>query len=263
MRHSPGRIPDPPRRPAPRPGAAHRPPRPPHPPLPPAGRSGRRRKRRRLRLVRRVLTSNVTITLAAIAGLLAVALNITSLNPSEPKPPALAAELDLSTNELVALLTRTDMDAVAADAIAQAKRRAHLQQLEEERKARERAEWYRKNRDKIEAAKQAEKLRAINPSAAQNKAYGKLMNKLKGWEECWPSLENLWERESNWNERARNPYSGAYGIPQALPAEKLASAGADWRTSSPTQIAWGLGYIKARYGNPCKAWQFWQANHWY
>ncbi|MFC7729854.1 aggregation-promoting factor C-terminal-like domain-containing protein [Actinomadura keratinilytica] len=61
----------------------------------------------------------------------------------------------------------------------------------------------------------------------------------------------------------REPVQRRVRHPQALPASKLASAGADWRTSSPTQIAWGLGYIKARYKDPCRAWAFWQRNHWY
>jgi hypothetical protein len=209
----------------------------------------------------RVLTSNVTITLAAIAALTAVVLNLGSFDFAKAEPPAMAA--DLSANDMLRLLKSSDMDAVAADAVAAAKRRAYQQQLEEERKARERAEWLAENRDKIEASKTAAALRTINPSAAQNKAYGKQMNALKGWSRCWSSLETLWDHESSWNERAENPSSGAYGIPQALPAAKLSSAGSDWRTSSPTQIAWGLGYIKARYGDPCKAWGFWQANHWY
>ncbi|MBA9007606.1 MULTISPECIES: aggregation-promoting factor C-terminal-like domain-containing protein [Thermomonospora] len=253
MRHSRGATPEPPRRPA---GRSAR---------PPQGRraAARRRRRGRRRLVRRVLTSNVTIALGAIAALMAVMLNISSFGFAKADPPPMAAELDLSANEMVALLNRSDMDKVAADAVAAAKYRAYLRQKEEERRARERAEWYRKNRKKIEASRSAEALRRINPSAAQNKAYGRQMNELKGWGACWPSLEELWEHESSWNERAENPSSGAYGIPQALPAEKLASAGADWRTSSPTQIAWGLSYIKARYGDPCKAWRFWQANHWY
>jgi hypothetical protein len=67
-------------------------------------------------------------------------------------------------------------------------------------------------------------------------------------------LDSLWERESGWNPYAANPYSGAYGIPQALPGAKMASAGADWATDAATQIRWGLGYIKATYGSPCAAW---------
>jgi hypothetical protein len=78
-----------------------------------------------------------------------------------------------------------------------------------------------------------------------------------------PALDKLWTHESNWYERARNPYSGAYGIPQALPATKMATVGADWRTNPATQIKWGLGYIKGRYGTPSNAWSFWQAHNWY
>jgi murein DD-endopeptidase MepM/ murein hydrolase activator NlpD len=73
----------------------------------------------------------------------------------------------------------------------------------------------------------------------------------------------LWNRESGWNYRADNPSSSAYGIPQALPGSKMASAGADWRTNPATQIRWGLGYIRARYGTPCGAWAHSQSSGWY
>ncbi|KWT61823.1 hypothetical protein ADL21_11090 [Streptomyces albus subsp. albus] len=87
-----------------------------------------------------------------------------------------------------------------------------------------------------------------------------------GWsQEQWPPLDQLWSRESGWRWNARNPSSGAYGIPQALPADKMRSAGDDWRTNPATQIRWGLGYIKGRYGSPAAAWSFWnrQRPHWY
>jgi hypothetical protein len=67
-------------------------------------------------------------------------------------------------------------------------------------------------------------------------------------------------RESDWNVYATNPYSGAYGIPQALPGYKMASAGADWQTSAWTQLEWMLGYVDATYGGACNAWSFWQAH---
>ncbi|MFE3515036.1 lytic transglycosylase domain-containing protein [Streptomyces sp. NPDC059166] len=71
-------------------------------------------------------------------------------------------------------------------------------------------------------------------------------------------------RESGWNYRAQNASSGAYGLVQALPGSKMASAGADWQTNPATQIKWGLSYMNSdRYGSPCAAWSFWQANHWY
>lgn len=76
-----------------------------------------------------------------------------------------------------------------------------------------------------------------------------------GWgPEQMSCLDKLWEKESNWNTFAVNPESGAYGIPQAWPAEKLAEAGPDWRTNPLTQVEWGLGYIKAAYGSPCTVW---------
>ena len=76
-------------------------------------------------------------------------------------------------------------------------------------------------------------------------------------------LNWLWQRESSWNKHAYNPYSGAYGIPQALPGSKMASAGPNWRSNATTQIRWGLRYIKARYGSPRRAWLHSQATGWY
>ncbi|GAA4472201.1 lytic transglycosylase domain-containing protein [Phytohabitans houttuyneae] len=70
-----------------------------------------------------------------------------------------------------------------------------------------------------------------------------------------PCLDKLWTKESGWNHKARNPSSGAYGIPQAYPGGKMAAAGADWQTNPVTQIRWGLDYIKKRYDDPCGAWQ--------
>jgi hypothetical protein len=76
-------------------------------------------------------------------------------------------------------------------------------------------------------------------------------------------LDSLYVSESDWDHTATNPSSGAYGIPQALPAEKMASAGSDWRTNPATQIEWGLDYIRSSYGTPCSAWSFKSANNWY
>ena len=76
-----------------------------------------------------------------------------------------------------------------------------------------------------------------------------------GWSESqFGCLDSLWTRESNWNVHADNPSSSAYGIPQALPGSKMASAGPDWQNNAVTQIKWGLGYIADRYGSPCSAW---------
>jgi hypothetical protein len=76
-------------------------------------------------------------------------------------------------------------------------------------------------------------------------------------------LDPLWEGESGWRVDANNPYSSAYGIPQALPGSKMSSVGDDWATNPVTQIRWGLGYISERYGSPCSAWGFKQSHGWY
>lgn len=79
----------------------------------------------------------------------------------------------------------------------------------------------------------------------------------------WGCLDELWTRESGWRMVWNTQGSGAYGIPQALPAAKMAAAGADWMTDPATQIRWGLGYIAQVYGSPCAAWGHETADGWY
>lgn len=100
---------------------------------------------------------------------------------------------------------------------------------------------------------------------SNNKQIGQAMLKMMGMGQYWPALNNLWMGESGWNQFALNKSSGAYGIPQSLPASKMASAGGDWRTNPATQIRWGLNYIKSVYGNPGVAYSRWLARspHWY
>jgi len=76
-------------------------------------------------------------------------------------------------------------------------------------------------------------------------------------------IDQLFQRESGWRWNADNPYSSAYGIPQALPGSKMATEGADWRDNPVTQIKWGYTYIDDRYGTPCGAWNFWLEHGWY
>ncbi len=100
-----------------------------------------------------------------------------------------------------------------------------------------------------------------DPGTAQAIAFDMVMG--RGWSnDDFSCLVALWNRESGWRVNAYNP-SGAYGIPQALPGSKMASAGADWETNPATQIAWGLGYIGGRYGTPCGAWNHSQSSGWY
>jgi hypothetical protein len=112
-----------------------------------------------------------------------------------------------------------------------------------------------------EAAEQAEKPFAGPVPASCNEFSGNrrtgcaMMVQAGFGMDQFPCLNKLWTKESGWNHKARNPSSGAYGIPQSYPGNKMASSGADWQTNPQTQIKWGLGYIDGRYGSPCRAWQ--------
>ncbi|MER5755064.1 lytic transglycosylase domain-containing protein [Streptomyces sp. NPDC002088] len=77
------------------------------------------------------------------------------------------------------------------------------------------------------------------------------------------AFSHIVSHESGWNPKATNSSSGAYGLVQALPASKMASAGSDWKTNPATQIKWGLDYMNSRYGSPVGAWNFWQTHNWY
>jgi Transglycosylase SLT domain len=101
-----------------------------------------------------------------------------------------------------------------------------------------------------------------DPSSAEVIGEDELVDEGFDKSEQWPCLYDLWQQESGWNVYAENP-SGAYGIPQSLPGDKMASAGADWQTDPTTQIIWGLGYIKSVYGTPCGAWAHEEADGYY
>jgi uncharacterized protein YabE (DUF348 family) len=103
------------------------------------------------------------------------------------------------------------------------------------------------------------------PSPGSAKAIARSLLANYGWDSQaqFDCLVVLWNSESGWNVHAANGSSGAYGIPQALPGSKMASAGPDWQNNATTQIKWGLGYIGERYGSPCGAWSFWQSAGWY
>ncbi|MGY4927729.1 aggregation-promoting factor C-terminal-like domain-containing protein [Streptomyces sp. 900105755] len=110
-------------------------------------------------------------------------------------------------------------------------------------------------------------LGAHGASAKQAQSIARAMLPAFGWDPAtqMPSLISLWNGESGWRWNALNPSSGAYGIPQSLPASKMASAGPDWRTNPATQIRWGLNYIDDRYGSPSNAYSTWlsRSPRWY
>ena len=123
--------------------------------------------------------------------------------------------------------------------------------------------------DRVKAAEDR-RARVLRNAQRDPRAVGRILAADRGWgADQFSCLNLLWNRESQWNYKAANPSSSAYGIPQALaapggaPGSKMASAGADWRTNPATQIKWGLDYIADRYGTPCGAWGHSQSTGWY
>lgn len=114
-----------------------------------------------------------------------------------------------------------------------------------------------------EAQRRASRTRRASVSYGSPRAIAQAMVAERGWSSSqFSCLDSLWQKESGWRTYASNP-SGAYGIPQALPGSKMATAGSDWRTNPATQIRWGLGYISGRYGTPCAAWSQSRSTGWY
>jgi hypothetical protein len=109
----------------------------------------------------------------------------------------------------------------------------------------------------------AEAAYLVTPAGAQETARTMAASQYGWGDDQFNCLVDLWDRESGWRVNALNDSSGATGIPQALPGDKMAIAGADWQTNPATQIAWGLGYISASYGTPCAAWNHSESNNWY
>ena len=104
---------------------------------------------------------------------------------------------------------------------------------------------------------------ARTPNGAKQVAEIILTEEYGFGESQFACLDSLWTRESHWNYKAHNYSSGAHGIAQALPAEKMSVVGTDWRTNPVTQIRWGIRYITMRYDTPCKAWSFFKSRNYY
>ncbi|GAA4902838.1 transglycosylase SLT domain-containing protein [Streptomyces coeruleoprunus] len=173
--------------------------------------------------------------------------------------------------QVASLTQQAEAQAAAADAAAQksAEEAARLQAAKDaeakKAAAEEKAEQERKEREERERASR-DAVRDASSFATQSSysvAEVQAMARQMIPGDQFQCFSNIVDHESSWNYRAQNPSSGAYGLVQALPGSKMASAGADWQTNPATQIKWGLNYMNERYGSPCGAWSFWQANHWY
>jgi hypothetical protein len=205
-----------------------------------------------------------TVATIAVASGVAVAAPDGPASPAAPSRSRTAAGAAADTSDAMRQLARQkihlaalEQDRLAAEA-RQAAARREARRRAAARRAAERA-----------AARQAQQPAGspastpAAPSGSPQQIAAAMLGSF-GWSSgelgC---LQSLWNAESGWNPSATNPISGAYGIPQALPGSKMASAGADWQTNPATQIKWGLGYIQQVYGSPCAAWSHEQSTGWY
>ncbi len=179
--------------------------------------------------------------------------------------------------QTASLTQQADAQAMAADTAAkktaaeEARKQAAASAIEKQQAA-EKAEAAQKAADKKEREEKAEAkasrsssrdAASFAPQSSYTVAQVQAMARQMIPGDQFQCFSNIVNHESTWNYKATNASSGAYGLVQALPGSKMASAGADWQTNPATQIKWGLNYMNDRYGSPCGAWSFWQANNWY
>ena len=174
---------------------------------------------------------------------------------------ARAATVDTTYRAAASVSRNERRTAIAATGLRTAKELEAKKKAEAARKAAEAREAERR------AELERERKRAIANARNDPKSAARVLMLDHGWtsDAQYNCLVNLWTGESGWRWNAENASSGAYGIPQSLPASKMSQFGSDYRTNPITQIRWGLWYIDMSYGNPCNAWSTWQARspHWY
>ncbi|MDT0265397.1 transglycosylase SLT domain-containing protein [Streptomyces sp. DSM 44915] len=191
----------------------------------------------------------------------------------------LLAEIPAGTNaqlHTVSLNQQAESQSTAAEAdirraAQEAARVAAAESAQErretaEREAREAEEQAEREAAAARAAEEAQSASAaadIPVQSSYTKAEIQAMARQIVAADQFQCFSNIVDHESGWSHTATNPSSGAYGLMQALPGSKMSSAGSDWQTNPATQIRWGVNYMESRYGSPCGAWEFWQANNWY
>lgn len=170
------------------------------------------------------------------------------------------ADAQASAADAAAKKSAEETARIQAAKDAESKKQAAEDKLEAEREAKEQAKREAEERANRSSVRDASSFSSQGSyTVAEVQAMARQMVPADQFQ-CFSNIVN---HESTWNYRASNPSSGAYGLMQALPGTKMASAGADWQTNPATQIKWGLSYMDGRYGSPCGAWSFWQANNWY
>jgi hypothetical protein len=170
--------------------------------------------------------------------------------------------------QTASLTAQANVQAIAADASAkkdaeEAARKAAAQSAIEKKEAAEKAAKEAKAREAAEQKASRSSAADFPIQSSYSVAQIQAMARQMVPSDQFQCFSNIVDHESSWNYTAVNASSGAYGLFQALPGSKMSSVGDDWRTNPATQIKWGLNYMDSRYGSPCEAWGFWQANNWY
>ncbi|MFT4215371.1 MAG: transglycosylase SLT domain-containing protein [Microbacterium sp.] len=219
-------------------------------------------------------TADTTVDTSELTGLIGQ-LQTADLTPTLLLPPVIAETSD----ETVAVLAEASaLREALADAkqraAEEAARKAAAEKAAKEKAAKEAAEKAAKEAAEKKAAEEAAAAAAeeaasipdvdidVDPDSAKGIAKTMAAEKYGWGDDEFACLVALWKKESGWRVNAASS-SGAYGIPQALPGSKMASAGDDWETNPATQIKWGLKYINGRYGSPCEAWEHSESSGWY
>lgn len=227
-------------------------------PLSAAKPRGARRKRGLLR------RTGIVLPAAAIAAISVAVVTVAAyvVSPNGSGASSLAQALDkLPQSHSIALLEQERESIIvmneAASTMTTASKPAVVSPAQVEASASN-----NQSSDEAASSQDTTVVAAPDPGTAQSYAYSELPAFGFSQATQWSCLDPLWQQESSWEYDAENA-SGAYGIPQSLPASKMASAGSDYLTDPKTQIIWGLGYIQDTYGTPCAAWNFELANGYY
>ncbi len=217
-----------------------------------------------------------TVRRPVVGGALAVALlgSIGATVANGTSAHTLESAAAATPEESASEVAQTDLSTADTTRLAEDRRETNVSRSASREKVR--LDGVERKKKAAKAKRAAEKAKPVSErkftdaelKAIQKdpKPYAVDLMRERGWgDEQWGCLDSLWVGESDWTWSATNSSSGAYGIPQSLPASKMASAGDDWKTNPITQIQWGLDYIKDSYGSPCQALTFWQGKnpHWY
>lgn len=221
----------------------------------------------------RLRTVSSTLRRPAVSASLALAVVATGAAgvSAQDRLPVAPAAFSVSN---AALGQRDDAVAAAEDTARLAAERASLNtqkvllaaKAQEEARAKAAEDARLRQEEADRAAREAQRQSVLDNARTNPQAATQLLMVEAGFgQDQWGCLNNLVIGESSWNYRASNSSSGAYGLFQSLPGNKMSSIADDWADNPVTQIKWGLQYIKRSYGTPCGAWNFWlrQSPHWY